>query len=132
MWSSAPASAPSRFIWSRAGASSCWTRIKKVERTVAVGQHFGTRTLREDRRWRFDAVAAEPTTLVAVSARVFETLEGSGLLEAGSDSATAAFAAIAAAAAPAPAAEQAAATPQSETILVNLPPRNRPAPAPPG
>jgi NADH dehydrogenase len=51
----------------------------QVERTIREGQHFGTRTLRDNRRWRFDAVATEPTTLVAVSARVFETLDGSGV-----------------------------------------------------
>jgi hypothetical protein len=30
-----------------------------VERTIREGQHFGTRTLRDNRRWRFDAVATD-------------------------------------------------------------------------
>lgn len=49
----------------------------QVVKSIGAGGHFGERALLEDRIWRFTATAREPSTLVAVSARTFQTLVGS-------------------------------------------------------
>lgn len=43
-------------------------------RSVSAGGHFGERALLNDRMWRYSAVAAEQTVLVALSATVFDTI----------------------------------------------------------
>lgn len=43
-------------------------------KSVGAGEHFGERALLSDRLWRFDAVAAEPSTLVSLDAKVFGTI----------------------------------------------------------
>ena len=42
--------------------------------SIGPGEHFGERALLHDRKWRFTAVAAEPTTLVALEAKVFQAI----------------------------------------------------------
>ena len=42
--------------------------------SMGPGEHFGERALLHDRKWRFNAVAAEPTTLVALEAKVFQAI----------------------------------------------------------
>jgi NADH dehydrogenase len=42
--------------------------------TIGAGEHFGERALLHDRKWRFTAVASEPTTLVALDAKVFQAI----------------------------------------------------------
>jgi NADH dehydrogenase len=42
--------------------------------TIGPGEHFGERALLHDRKWRFNAIAAEPTTLVALEAKVFQAI----------------------------------------------------------
>lgn len=42
--------------------------------TLRTGDHFGERALLSDRHWRFTAVAAEPSTLVSLDAKVFEAV----------------------------------------------------------
>lgn len=49
-----------------------------VLRTLSAGDHIGKRTLLSNKVWQFKAVAAESTTLVAVSAKVFETVATAG------------------------------------------------------
>jgi NADH dehydrogenase len=41
---------------------------------ISPGEHFGERALLHDRKWRFTAIAAEPTTLVALEAKVFQAI----------------------------------------------------------
>jgi signal-transduction protein with cAMP-binding, CBS, and nucleotidyltransferase domain len=43
-------------------------------KSVGPGEHFGERALLSDHIWRFTAVAAEPSTLVSLDAKVFETI----------------------------------------------------------
>ncbi len=43
-------------------------------RVLGPGEHFGQRALLEDRTWRYSAVATEPTTLIALTARVFDAI----------------------------------------------------------
>lgn len=43
-------------------------------KSVGPGEHFGERALLRDHIWRFSAVAMEPTTLVALEAKVFLSL----------------------------------------------------------
>jgi NADH dehydrogenase len=43
-------------------------------RSLRAGQHFGERTLLGDGVWHHSAMAAEPSTLVAVSRKAFKTL----------------------------------------------------------
>lgn len=45
-----------------------------VVKSLTDGEHFGERALLHDRIWRFTAVAAEPSTLVALEAKVFRTI----------------------------------------------------------
>jgi NADH dehydrogenase len=45
--------------------------------SIGPGEHFGERALLHDRKWRFTATAAEPTTLVSLEAKVFQALSGS-------------------------------------------------------
>ena len=45
-----------------------------LARSVGPGDHFGERALLGDRIWRFTAVAAERSTLVALGAKVFDTI----------------------------------------------------------
>jgi len=42
--------------------------------SLGGGEHFGERALLSDRRWRFTAVAIEPTTLVSLDAKIFEAV----------------------------------------------------------
>jgi len=42
--------------------------------SIGPGEHFGERALLHDRKWRFTAVAAEPATLVALEAKVFQAI----------------------------------------------------------
>lgn len=49
----------------------------KVVKTAMAGDHFGERALLNDRVWRYEAIATEPTTLVAISAKTFDKLVGS-------------------------------------------------------
>lgn len=44
-------------------------------KSLGVGEHFGERALLHDKIWRFTATAAEPTTLVAVSAKMFGAID---------------------------------------------------------
>jgi NADH dehydrogenase len=46
----------------------------EVVKAARKGDHFGERALLSDRIWRFNATAAEPTTLVAIDARTFDKL----------------------------------------------------------
>ncbi len=46
----------------------------KAVRTLVAGEHFGRRALLGDCTWHYSAVAAEPTTLVVLSARVFDAI----------------------------------------------------------
>lgn len=46
----------------------------KVVREFGPGEPFGQRALGEDRRWRYSAVAAEPSTLVSLSVRIFDAI----------------------------------------------------------
>ncbi len=50
----------------------------KVLRTLSAGDQIGKQTLLSSKVWPFKAVAAESTTLVAVSAKVFETVASAG------------------------------------------------------
>ena len=45
-----------------------------VVRTLGPGDHFGRRALLGNRRWTLTAIAAEPTTLIALSARVLDAI----------------------------------------------------------
>jgi NADH:ubiquinone reductase (H+-translocating) len=49
----------------------------EVVKVCGKGEHFGERALLGDRIWRFDAVAKESSTLVAIDARTFDKLVGS-------------------------------------------------------
>lgn len=49
-----------------------------VLRNVVAGTQIGKQTLLSSKVWRFTAVTAEPTTLVAVSGKVFETVVNAG------------------------------------------------------
>lgn len=49
----------------------------EIVKAACKGDHFGERALLTDRIWRFNATAAEPTTLVAISARTFDKLVSS-------------------------------------------------------
>jgi NADH dehydrogenase len=42
--------------------------------SIGPGEHFGERALLHDRKWRFTAVAAEPTILVSLEAKVFQAI----------------------------------------------------------
>jgi NADH dehydrogenase len=42
--------------------------------SIGPGEHFGERALLHDRKWRFTAVAEEPTTLVSLEAKVFRAI----------------------------------------------------------
>jgi NADH dehydrogenase len=42
--------------------------------TIGPGEHFGERALLHDRKWRFNAIATEPTTLVALEAKIFQAI----------------------------------------------------------
>lgn len=50
----------------------------KVLRTLSAGDQIGKQTLLAKMCWPFDAIAAESTTLVAVSGKVFETVANAG------------------------------------------------------
>lgn len=50
----------------------------KVLRTLVAGDQLGKQTLLSNKIWQFKAVAAEATRLVAVSAKVFETVASAG------------------------------------------------------
>jgi NADH dehydrogenase len=43
-------------------------------KSLGAGEHFGERALLHDKIWRFNAIAAEPSTLVALSGETFETI----------------------------------------------------------
>ena len=43
-------------------------------KSAGAGEHFGERALLTDHIWRFNAVAAEPSTLVTLDAKVFESI----------------------------------------------------------
>ncbi len=45
-----------------------------VVRTISAGEHFGRRALLEDCKWRYSAIAVEPSALVVLSARVFDAI----------------------------------------------------------
>jgi len=45
-----------------------------VVKSVSAGEHFGERALLHDHIWRFSATAAEPSTLVMLDAKVFESI----------------------------------------------------------
>jgi NADH dehydrogenase len=45
-----------------------------VVKNLITGEHFGERALLADKIWRFTAVAAEPSTLVALDEKVFRTI----------------------------------------------------------
>jgi len=45
-----------------------------VVRTLGPGDHFGRRALLGNRRWSLTAIAAEATTLIALSARVLDAI----------------------------------------------------------
>ncbi len=49
-----------------------------VLRNVTAGTQIGKQTLLSSKVWRFTAITAEPTTLVAVSGKVFETVINAG------------------------------------------------------
>ena len=51
-------------------------REGQVVKSAGRGDHFGERALLEDRVWHFDAIAREPTELVAIEARTFDKLVG--------------------------------------------------------
>lgn len=42
--------------------------------SIGTGEHFGERALLHDKRWRFTAMATEPTTLVSLEAKVFQAI----------------------------------------------------------
>jgi NADH dehydrogenase len=42
--------------------------------SIGPGEHFGERALLHDRKWRFTALAAEQTTLVALEAKIFRAI----------------------------------------------------------
>ena len=46
----------------------------KTVRTLVAGEHFGRRALLEDCTWHYSAMAVEPSTLVVLSARVFDAI----------------------------------------------------------
>jgi NADH dehydrogenase len=48
----------------------------EIVKSAGAGDHFGERALLDDRVWHFDAIAREPSTLVAVEARTFHKLIG--------------------------------------------------------
>jgi NADH dehydrogenase len=47
--------------------------------SIGPGEHFGERALLHDRKWRFTAVAAETTTLVALEASVFQAISSASV-----------------------------------------------------
>lgn len=49
----------------------------EVVKVCTKGEHFGERALLGDRIWRFDAVATESSTLVAIDSRTFDKLVSS-------------------------------------------------------
>jgi NADH dehydrogenase len=62
----------------KAGALELRDKEGKSLRTVNKGEQIGRKTLMENRSWRFTAVCTEPTTLVSVSGKVFETVAKAG------------------------------------------------------
>jgi NADH dehydrogenase len=42
--------------------------------SIGPGEHFGERALLHDHKWRFNAVAAEPTVLVSLEAKIFQAI----------------------------------------------------------
>jgi NADH:ubiquinone reductase (H+-translocating) len=46
----------------------------ELVKSLGKGEHFGERALLEDRIWRFDARAVEPTTLAAIDAKTFDKM----------------------------------------------------------
>jgi len=42
--------------------------------SIGPGEHFGERALLHDRKWRFTALAEEPTVLVSLEAKVFKAI----------------------------------------------------------
>ncbi len=51
------------------------TDSEGLVKTLGPGEHFGERALLHDKIWRFTATAKEPTTLVSLNAKVFETID---------------------------------------------------------
>lgn len=49
-----------------------------VIKAIGRGGHFGERALLSDRRWRFSAVAAEPTILMSMGYKAFKEIVGAG------------------------------------------------------
>ena len=47
--------------------------------SIGMGEHFGERALLHDRKWRFNAVAVEPSTLVALEAKVFQAISSASV-----------------------------------------------------
>jgi NADH dehydrogenase len=47
--------------------------------SIGPGEHFGERALLHDRKWRFTAIASEPSTLVALEAKVFQALSSASV-----------------------------------------------------
>src|SRR5581483_304610 len=45
-----------------------------IVKSLSDGEHFGERALMQDKIWRFNAVASEPTTLVSIDAKSFEAI----------------------------------------------------------
>lgn len=50
------------------------TDANGLVKSLATGEHFGERALLHDKIWRFDAIAAEPTTLVALDDKSFAAI----------------------------------------------------------
>jgi NADH dehydrogenase len=47
--------------------------------SIGPGEHFGERALLHDRKWRFTAAAEEPTTLVALEAKIFRAISSASV-----------------------------------------------------
>jgi NADH dehydrogenase len=50
-----------------------------VVMSIGPGEHFGERALLHDRKWRFTAVAAEPTILVSLEAKIFQAISSASV-----------------------------------------------------
>lgn len=62
------------FYMVKSGSIDIVDNSQQLVRTIQQGGHFGERALMEDRRWRYNAVARESSTLVSLGEHVFRQL----------------------------------------------------------
>lgn len=62
------------FYMVKSGSIDITDDTRGLIRTIKAGGHFGERALLEDRRWRYNAIASEPSTLVSLGDHIFRQL----------------------------------------------------------